>query len=373
MSICDLTIATGGPAMVKAAYSSGKPAYGVGPGNATMVIDETADIEEAARSTRISKTNDNGSGCSADGNLIIDASIYAALLSRLQQEGGYLVNDDEKAKLEKAYWDADGHRTPQTIARPAARVAQLAGFTIPADKTFLIVPEDKIGKEYRFSGEKLGTVLAVFKYEGWEMALRMVQNIYEVGGRGSISTFDYSTAIYAERSTHVILRDANGFNVSNGKLESAGIEWDLGWTPFTGNRLSVIGTYARHTYAFDRQVTGGETIKDGHDVDTAPRWLGSAHWRYTPTPNIVSEVEMVYQGRYYLDAASTANYDGFTMWNWRGEWQANPHWRVFMRVMNIGDIRYADRADIAFGSYRYFPGTPRQMFAGVEFSLGDMR
>ena len=68
----------------------------------------------------------------------------------------------------------------------------------------------------------------------------------------------------------------------------------------------------------DRAVTGGEIIKDGHDVDTAPRWLGSAHWMYQPTPSIESEVEMVYQGKYYLDAASTANYDGFTLWNWRG-------------------------------------------------------
>src|SRR5262245_49031632 len=197
MSICDLTIATGGPAMVKAAYSSGKPTYGVGPGNDTMVIDETANIEEAARNTRISKTNDNGSRCSADGNLIIEPSIYDALLSLLQQEGWYLVNDDEKAKLEKAYWDADGRRTPQTIARPAARVAQLAGFTIPADKNFLIVPEDKIGKEHRFSGEKLGAVLAVFKYDGWEMALRMVQNIYEVGGRG------HSCGIYSFNDEHI--------------------------------------------------------------------------------------------------------------------------------------------------------------------------
>jgi sulfoacetaldehyde dehydrogenase len=96
MSVCDLTIATGGPAMVKAAYSSGKPAFGVGAGNATMVVDETANVEEAARNTRISKTNDHGSGCSADGNLVVDASIYDALLAQLQKEGGYLVNADEK-------------------------------------------------------------------------------------------------------------------------------------------------------------------------------------------------------------------------------------------------------------------------------------
>src|SRR5213593_1872209 len=114
MASCDLTIATGGPAMVRAAYSSGKPAYGVGAGNATMVIDETADIEEAARNTRISKTNDNGSGCSADGNLLVDARIYDAFLAQLQREGGYLVNDEEKQKLQAAHWDADGRRTADT-------------------------------------------------------------------------------------------------------------------------------------------------------------------------------------------------------------------------------------------------------------------
>ena len=143
MSICDLTIATGGPAMVKAAYGSGKPAYGVGAGNATMVIDETADIEEAARNTAISKTNDHGSGCSADGNLVVDASIYDALLRQLQQEGGYLVNAEEKEQLQRAYWDEEGRRTADTIARPAAAVAAKAGFALPADKTFFLVEENQ--------------------------------------------------------------------------------------------------------------------------------------------------------------------------------------------------------------------------------------
>jgi len=200
---------------------------------------------------------------------------------------------------------------------------------------------------------------------------------YEIGGRGKAepfgTTLDYSTAIYVERSTHVILRDANGYNVSNGKIDGQGIEFDLTWTPFATHQLSVVGAYSKFTYAFDGGATGGEIIKDGHDVDTAPHWLGSAHWRWEPIPGVVSEVEMVYQGEYNLDAASTAKYDGFTLWNWRGEWQIDPHWRVFSRVMNIADIRYADRADIAFGSYRYFPGAPRQVFVGVEMSLGDWR
>ena len=197
MSICDLTIATGGPAMVRAAYGSGKPAYGVGAGNATMVIDETADIEEAARNTRISKTNDHGSGCSADGNLVIEATIYDRLLDQLQKEGGYLVTPEEKMLLETAYWDSEGRRTANTIARPAVTVAEIAGFRIPAAKTFLIVPEDKIGKEHRFSGEKLGTVLAVFRYSGFDAALEMVRQIYEVGGKG------HSCGIYSFDDEHI--------------------------------------------------------------------------------------------------------------------------------------------------------------------------
>jgi len=197
MAQCDLTIATGGPAMVKAAYSSGKPAYGVGAGNATMVIDETANIEEAARNTRVSKTNDNGSGCSADGNLLIDSRIYDAFLARLEKEGGYLVNDEERQKLQAVYWDAEGHRTADTIACPAQVVAKKAGIALPEGKTFFIVPERHIGKSHPFSTEKLGVVVAVFEYRGFDMALDMVQQIFETAGKG------HSCGIYSFDDEHI--------------------------------------------------------------------------------------------------------------------------------------------------------------------------
>jgi sulfoacetaldehyde dehydrogenase len=197
MSICDLTIATGGPAMVKAAYSSGKPAYGVGAGNATMVIDETANIEEAARNARLSKTSDFGSGCSADGNLVVEASIYDKFLEQLQKEGGYLVNSEEKLLLQKILWDAEGHRTGNTVARSAAKISEMAGFKLPAGKTFLIVKEDKIGKEHLFSSEKLSVVLSIFKYSGFENALEMVKRIYAVGGKG------HSCGIYSFSDEHI--------------------------------------------------------------------------------------------------------------------------------------------------------------------------
>src|SRR6478672_11169084 len=182
MSICDLTIATGGVQMVKAAYSSGKPAYGVGAGNATVVVDETADLAEAAANTRISKTQNHGSGCSSDGNLLVETSVYDKFLDALQKEGGYLANDDEKRKLEAVMWDAEGHRTLETVARAANVIAEKAGFALPPGKSFIIVKEDKIGKAHRFSSEKLSPVLAIFKYSGFDTVLQMVSAILEVGG-----------------------------------------------------------------------------------------------------------------------------------------------------------------------------------------------
>jgi sulfoacetaldehyde dehydrogenase len=198
MSICDLTIATGGPAMVKSAYSSGKPAYGVGAGNSTMVIDETANPEEAARNTRISKTSDFGSGCSADGNLIVEESVYDRFLERLQREGGYLLKDDEKEMLKTIMWDEEGHRTPNTVARSAMVMAGMAGFRLPEGKQFLIVKEEQIGKEHLFSSEKLSVVVSIFKYSGgFDKALEMVKRIYEVGGKG------HSCGIYSFNDDHI--------------------------------------------------------------------------------------------------------------------------------------------------------------------------
>ena len=197
MAISDLTIATGGAAMVKAAYSSGKPAYGVGAGNATVVIDETADLADAAMNTRISKTQNHGSGCSCDGNLLVEATVYDRFLALLQQEGGYLASEDEKAKLERAMWDEDGHRTIETVARAADVIARTAGFELPSGKSFIIVKEDKIGKAHRFSGEKLSPVLAIFKYHGFDNLLNMVTDVFEVGGKG------HSVGIASHNDDHI--------------------------------------------------------------------------------------------------------------------------------------------------------------------------
>src|SRR6266542_5568610 len=197
MAICDLVQATGGEQMVRAAYSSGTPSLGVGAGNSTMVIDETANIEEAARNTRLSKTSDFGSGCSADGNLIIEASIFERMLKQLQIEGGHLANDDEKAALRRVMWDEEAHRTPDTVAIAPQQLAKIAGFSIPADRKFIIVHGDGIGRDHPYSSEKLTTLLAVYKYKGFDQALEMMRGIYEVGGKG------HSCGIYSFNQDHI--------------------------------------------------------------------------------------------------------------------------------------------------------------------------
>lgn len=197
MSQADLVQATGGRDMVKAAYSSGTPAYGVGAGNSTMVIDETADVAEAARNTRLSKTSDFGSGCSADGNLIVEASIYEALRAKLIEEGGHLASAAEIELLRAALWDAEGHRTADTIAISAQKIGERAGFEVPADRRFLIVEQTEIGRHNVFSSEKLGVVLSMFRYSGFENALEKVQAIYEVGGKG------HSCGIYSFNDEHI--------------------------------------------------------------------------------------------------------------------------------------------------------------------------
>ncbi len=207
MAQCDLTLATGGKPMVHAAYSSGKPAYGVGAGNSTMVIDETADIKEAAMNSRISKMSDFGSGCSADGNLIIVDQVYEQMKESLIAEGGYLCSPEEKELLAKALWKEDGSRRIETVAVSAKTIADFAGFDLPDDRKFLMVEQDRIGKDHPFSREKLSVTMALYRAADFDDALRMVREIYEVGGKG------HSCGIYSFDEER-ILRHAENAPVS---------------------------------------------------------------------------------------------------------------------------------------------------------------
>jgi sulfoacetaldehyde dehydrogenase len=198
MARADMVLATGGPAMVGAAYSSGTPAYGVGAGNSTMIWDETANVEEAAMNSMISKTSDFGSGCSADGNIIIHESIWEKSIEALIKVGAYLVNDEEKEKVRKVMWDDEGHRLSDTVAIAPQKLAEIAGFSIPADRKFIMVLSDGVGRRHPFSWEKLTTLLTVHKYQGeFQNAIEMMHQIYWGPGRG------HSVGIYSFNDDHI--------------------------------------------------------------------------------------------------------------------------------------------------------------------------
>lgn len=187
MQECDLVMATGGSPMVKAAYSSGTPAFGVGVGNAIIVVDKTADLKDAAEKIRISKTFDLAAGCSCDNSLVIHEDVYDEMLKELKKAGAYLAMPDEKAKLEKTIWPnwpADHTINRDVVASPAEHIAGLAGFEIPSATSMFLVEEDKRGADSPFSGEKMCLVIAVYKYKKIADAIAIINENHTYSGGG---------------------------------------------------------------------------------------------------------------------------------------------------------------------------------------------
>jgi len=190
----------------------------------------------------------------------------------------------------------------------------------------------------------------------------------EAGVKAALPTLDVALAAFAMRKHNVILRESNGFNVDDGETSHRGVEYELRWRPIETVELGAAGTYARHRYEFSRTVEGGETIIDGNDVDTAPRQLHRAAARWEPTARLAFEAEWQVVGEYWLDAANAHRYPGHALLNLRGRWRPASQWAVTLRLNNALDRAYADRADFAFGSYRYFPGRGRTVFAEVAWA-----
>jgi len=204
MRRADLVVATGGAGMVQAAYSSGTPAYGVGVGNAVHVVDETADVADAATMIAVAKTFDYATSCLADNAVVAHTDVYDDLLAGLVAAGGFCCDDDEKAALQQVMWPTGGAiPTIDVVAKPASRIASLAGFALPAGKTFLIVEDDGTGPGHPFSGEKLSVVLALYRYTGGiEIAAAIVNDITAYQGLG------HTCGIHTSSDEHVeILAD----------------------------------------------------------------------------------------------------------------------------------------------------------------------
>ena len=187
MKQSDLVIATGGQPMVRAAYSSGTPAYGVGAGNAIIVVDETADLAAAAAKIKASKTFDLAAGCSCDNSLVIDASIYDDFLAELRKVGAHLLNPGEKEQLRQAIWPgwpSDHVINRDIVASPVENIARLAGLQVPEATCMLLVEEQETGAKTPFSGEKMSLVIALYKSQGIDDAIRIINENHACSGAG---------------------------------------------------------------------------------------------------------------------------------------------------------------------------------------------
>lgn len=190
----------------------------------------------------------------------------------------------------------------------------------------------------------------------------------ELGVRGIAGALDYSLAAYTLDKRHVILRDANAFNVSDGRTSHRGIEYELGWSPGSSFRASAAGSHSRHRYRFDRSAEAGEQIRNGNDVDTAPRNVHSLRLEWRPALQWRTDVEVLMVSGYFVDASNQNRYAGHELVNLGLGWQFLPAWHAAVRVNNLFDRAYADRADFAFGSYRYFPGRDRTAFLEIGYA-----
>jgi sulfoacetaldehyde dehydrogenase len=185
MSMCDLVVSTGGTQSVIAAYSSGKPALGVGAGNSVMIVDETADPKEAATKIFMSKTFDNATSCSAENNAVIQESVYDQVLEGLKENGGYLCNAEEKAKLKEAMWPDGEHINAKIVARAAVRIAnKVADLGVPEETKFLMVIGDDPVEGDKFADEKLSPVLTLWKYKEFADAIDYLKRIHAIRGKG---------------------------------------------------------------------------------------------------------------------------------------------------------------------------------------------
>lgn len=187
----------------------------------------------------------------------------------------------------------------------------------------------------------------------------------ELGTRGRAGSMRYEIAAYYMEKANVIYRDADGFQLSNGATRHRGVEIDLRLPLGNAIELAVNASHARHTWAFDRQ--DGEPIRRGDEVDEAPRHLGSARMLWTPGADTELSLAANYVGSHYLDAANAHRYHGHTIFSLQAGHDLGEGWRAEARVRNLTDRAYAERADFAFGQYRYFPGRGRSLHLSLLY------
>lgn len=202
-------LATGGPGMVKSAYSTGKPALGVGPGNVPSYIEASANIKQAVNDVLLSKSFDNGMVCASEQAIIVDQEIYKEVTDELKAQHAYIATKEEVKRLSDVVIDKEKHAVNgKIVGHSAVEIAGLAGIKVPEDTVVLIAPIDGVGDEYPLSREKLSPVLAMLKAKNHEDGFALCQAMLELGGKGHSAaihttdddlSIDFGIAMHASR------------------------------------------------------------------------------------------------------------------------------------------------------------------------------
>ncbi len=189
----------------------------------------------------------------------------------------------------------------------------------------------------------------------------------ELGLRYRNSAWYTESSVFVMRKQDSTYRDAESFNVSDAKTRHYGIEWNASGELSNYLHLNVNATYAVHQYDFDRVASRGETFVSGNDVDTAPRWQGSSELQWHLADNSHLALQWIYLGHYFADAENQFSYPGHRLWNLRGQFGLGDHVSLTLHLKNLANSYYADRADYAFGEFRYFPGHGREVFVEIAW------
>lgn len=248
----DLVVVTGSQRNVRQAYSSGTPAIGVGAGNAPVIVAHDADLADAAAKIKRSKTFDYATSCSSENSIHVDAAVYDDMLTELRKQGGYLLDADEKRRLQAVMWP-NGRLNPDVLAREPAKIAALAGLDTPDARSaeFFMVEEDGVGPDHPFSGEKLSVVLTVYRYEDFDACLDRIQRILDFQGAGHSCGIHTRTEALATtvaerlRVARVLVNQAHCFGTGGGFDNGLNFTLTMGAGTWAGNSISENLSY-RH-------------------------------------------------------------------------------------------------------------------------------
>ncbi|MFN0243954.1 MAG: aldehyde dehydrogenase family protein [Planctomycetota bacterium] len=262
-----LILATGGSGLVHAAYSSGKPAYGVGPGNVPCYIDRSADLANAARSITASQSFDNATLCCSEQALVLDRPIAGALVAELVKRGAHLC-DEQEAKALARLCNTRGHMNADVVGLDPWKIAEMAGFAVPKHTTILLAHEKGVGEQFPLSIEILAPVLSLHTVDGWEDGCRVCMQMLEYGGLGhtlAIHAKDERVleAFFLEKPANRILVNGPASQGAVGYSTNLVPSMSLGCGPQAGNITSDNIT-ARHLINVKRVAF---VRRDWHDIE----------------------------------------------------------------------------------------------------------